>query len=354
MTPYPQAEDIRSLIAEAQHIVVIQADNPDADSLGSALGLEQILGDLGKDVTVYCGVDIPGYLRYLDGWDRVVKDLPNRFDTSIIVDASTITLLEKLQQAGQQPWLASRPCLVLDHHAEVSNPIPFAKLTLNDASRSSTGELIYYLATQLAWPLNQTAQEHLMTAILGDTQGLSNQLTHADTYRAMAGMTEAGADRPKLEEARRQSSKMPPTIFKYKATLIERTELLADGRLAVVTIPQAEITEFSPLYNPGPLIQGDTLQTAGVLISIVFKTYDDGKLTAAIRCNSGAAIGAELAAHFGGGGHPYASGFKITPSGNARPFNEIKSECISYATDLLNKLDQERTHETLQHPQQTN
>ncbi len=190
-----------------------------------------------------------------------------------------------------------------------------------------------------------------MTAILGDTQGLSNQLTSATKYRTMAGMTEAGADRPKLEEARRQASKMPLSIFKYKADLIQRTEFLADGRLAVVTIPQREITEFSPLYNPAPLIQGDTLQTSGVLVSVVLKTYDDGKATAAIRCNSGAPVGAELAAHFGGGGHPYASGFKIT---DGRPFNEIKSECIRYATELLNNFEQERSHEALQHPQQTN
>ncbi len=354
MTAYTQADDISALLANAQRLVVIQADNPDADSIGSALALEQILGDLGKEVIMYCGVDIPGYLRYLEGWDRVVKDIPNRFDASIIVDASTITLLEKIQLSGHQPWLASRPCLVLDHHAEVSKPIPFASITLNDSARSSTGELLYQLAQQLQWPLNQTAQEHMMTAILGDTQGLSNQLTSATTYRTMAAMTEAGADRPKLEEARRQASKMPPSIFKYKAKLIERTELAADGRVAIVTIPQQEITEFSPLYNPGPLIQGDCLQTAGVLVSIVLKTYDDGKLTAAIRCNAGAPVGSELAARFGGGGHPYASGFKITPSGKTRPFNEIKSECLEYVTTLLDNLEQEHSHETLQHTQQAN
>ena len=90
------------------------------------------------------------------------------------------------------------------------------------------------------------------------------------------------------------------------------------------------------------------LQTQDVLVSIFLNTYDDCKATAAIRCNHGAPIGAELAEHFGGGGHPYASGFKVT---DGRPFNEIKSECISYATALLDKLKQKELtdHETLQH-----
>jgi len=354
MSSYPQADQVAAIVNDAQTIVIIQADNPDADSLGSALALEHILGDLGKTPILYCGVETPGYLRYLEGWDRVVKDVPQQFDASIIVDASTLTLLEKLQQSGQRHWLASKPCAVLDHHGEVSNNIDFATVTINDPQTSSTGELIYNIASQLGWPMSVAAQANMMTAILGDTQGLSNQLTGAATYRAMGAMIDAGVSRAALEEARREANKMPQVIFKYKAKLIERTEMHADGAIAIVTVPQQEITAYSPLYNPGPLVQGDMLQTQDVLVSIVLKTYDDGKTTAAIRCNHGAPIGAELAEHFGGGGHPYASGFKVT---DGRPFNEIKSECISYATTLLDKLKQKAEltdHETLQHPDQTN
>lgn len=350
---YSEADTIRAIVGAAHRIVIVQADNPDADSLGSALSLEQILADLGKEPLLYCGVDIPTYLRYIEGWDRVSQDLPRQFDASIIVDASTITLLEKLQLSGQKAWLAAKPCIVLDHHAEVSNPIPFATSTTNDTTRSSAGELIYRLSQQLSWPLNVTAQAHIMTAILGDTQGLSNQLTSADTYRIMADMTDAGVDRAKLEEKRRETNKMAPAIFKYKAELITRTELLHGGQLAVVDIPQNEINEYSPLYNPGPLVQPDTLQTAGVKVSIVFKRYDDGKITAAIRCNHGAGIAAQLAEHFNGGGHPYASGFKINSGAHARPFNEVKSECISYAASLLDTIAKPQEdiadNETLQH-----
>jgi nanoRNase/pAp phosphatase (c-di-AMP/oligoRNAs hydrolase) len=55
---YPDAEQIKKLVGEAQHIVILQADNPDADSLGSSLALEQILHELGKEPLLYCGIDI--------------------------------------------------------------------------------------------------------------------------------------------------------------------------------------------------------------------------------------------------------------------------------------------------------
>ncbi len=354
---YQQNSQISDILLHAQRIVIMQADNPDADSLGSALGLEHILADMGKEPLLYCGVDIPGYLRHIEGWDRVQADLPKQFDASIIVDTSTISLFEKLTQSEQKHWVAAKPCIVLDHHAEVHNLIPFASVALNDPDRSSTGELIFWLSNQLDWPLSVAAQTNLMTAILGDTQGLSNQLTSANTYRAMAAMTEAGVDRAALEDARRETNKMPVSIFRYKSQLIARTELVADGRIATVTIPQPEINQYSPLYNPGPLVQPDMLQTLGVKVSIVLKSYDNGRITAAIRCNHGGGIGGQLAEHFGGGGHPYAAGFRIE---NGRPISQVKSECIAYATQLLDTFElntreskknakEEASDETVQH-----
>lgn len=333
---YTETSEIRKIIDEAKKIVIVQADNPDSDSLGSALALEQIIGDMGKVPYLYCGVDMPGYLRYLSGWDRVQSELPHDFDASIIVDASTMTLIEKLVVTGQKGWLASKPNIILDHHAMVDNPIPFADVTLNDPTRASTGELIYLIAKDLGWPLSIPANEFIMTTILGDTQGLTNQLATSDTYRIMAELLDSGVDRPKIEELRRELSKMPKEIYKYKATLIAHSEFSNDDSIVSVTVPQDEINKYSPLYNPGPLIQNDILQTLGVKVAIVFKTYSDGKVTAAIRCNPRYGIAAELAEHFGGGGHTYASGFKQQ---SGRQFADIKKECLELASQLLAKLE---------------
>jgi phosphoesterase RecJ-like protein len=339
-------EKIRELVTSAHKIVIIQADNPDADSLGSALALEHILGDLGKEVAMYCGVDIPGYLRYMAGWDRVLPELPSNFDLSIIVDASTYTLFDQLEQRGQLGWLKAKPCVVLDHHATVERPIDFATAQIIDEQAASTGELIFGLAHTLDWTVSAAAAEQLMTSILGDTQGLMNDLTHASTYRVMADLTDLGAHRPTLEEQRREYSKMADVIYKYKGRLLERTEFDLDGRLAHVTVPQDEINEYSPLYNPGPLVQFDMLQVRGIRLAIVFKRYDSGRITAAIRANNGTPIAGQLAERMGGGGHDYASGFKIE---DGKPFNEVKSECLRTARELLDQLDKDTDHETLQH-----
>ena len=343
---YKEAAEIAELVQSAQRIVILQADNPDADSLGSSLALEHILGDQGKDVTLYCGVDMPSYLHYLRGWDRVTRELPHQFDMSIIVDASTLTLFEKLQHSGAMGWISSKPCVVLDHHGKVENKIDFARITLLDDHASSCSELLYHLSRQLSWQISVEAASCMTTGILADSQGLTNDLAAAETYRVMADLLELGVNRPQLEEQRREYSKMPQEIFRYKAKLIERTEFTLNGKIAWVAVPQHEINTYSPLYNPVPLIHNDMLSTSGVALAIVFKTYDDGKVTGSFRANVGYGVADKLAEHMGGGGHPYASGFKQVTS---RPFNEIKSECLAFATTLLDNIDKERSDETLQH-----
>lgn len=331
-----ELEHISQIITDSTRILIIQADNPDADSLASALTLETILHELGKDPVLYCGIDMPEYLKYLTGWDRVSNEIPSQFDASIIVDTSALTLLSQLQNSGAQGWVASKPAIILDHHNDIPCDIPFATVVINDGNKVSTGELIYDIAEKLSWPISQQTAEYIMTSILADSMGLTTETTTADTYRVMASLVEKGANRPKLEEQRRALNKMDPRVFRYKAELISRTEII-DSSLAIVTVPQQEINAYSPLYNPAPLIQADHLQTEGILVSIVLKSYDSGRITAAIRCNPGAPIAAELAGHFGGGGHAYAAGFKT----EGQPLSEIKEGCTAKVSELLQQAVEE-------------
>src|ERR1035438_5459876 len=101
---FKEVDVIQEIINNANKIVIVQADIPAGDSLGSSLALEQILGDLGKQPFLNCGVVIPKYLRYLSGWDRVSLDLPAEFDASIIVDTAAESLLESLERSDQRKW----------------------------------------------------------------------------------------------------------------------------------------------------------------------------------------------------------------------------------------------------------
>lgn len=346
---YPEATQIQDTLAKAQKIVVLQADNPDGDSLASALALEHILGDMGKSVYLYCGVAMPSYLSYMPGWDRVFNELPSSFDASIIVDTSADSLFGVLNENGQKKLLATKPCIVIDHHA-TEPTIDFATVMCVQKA-VATGEVLYELAGQLDWPTSTEAKTMLAASIMSDSLGLTSEGTSARSIHVIGELVDGGVSLAALENARREMMRKSQTILKYKGELLQRVDFSLDGRVATVTIPWEEIEAYSHEYNPSVLVLDEMRLTTGVDVAIAFKTYNDGKITGKIRCNYGKAIARELAEHFGGGGHPYASGFKIT---NGRPFNEVKSECIAVATQLLDNLAKETTDATLQHPDTEN
>ena len=249
----------QKLINQACKIIVIQAENPDGDSLGSALALEEILSVLGKEVKLYCPVEIPKYLRYIDGWDRVESDFSTDADLAIIVDTTAELLLSKvLETPGARHFLESREVLVIDHHTSAEPTLSFNHTLLLDEA---------------------------------------------------AKLSDLGASPAEIEEKRRDFMKKSPKILEYKGKLIERIEYFLDGRLAIVHVPWEEIQEYSDEYNPGALIGDELRLVEGVDINCVIKTYPDGRLTARIRSNL--PVADSVAGYFGGGGHPYAAGFRI-------------------------------------------
>lgn len=343
----PAEQKINNIISNSESVVVIQADNPDGDSLSSALALEQILGDMGKKAYLYCGADIPSYLTYLNGWDRVRNELPANFDVSIIVDTSSQTLLEQLHKNGEINWLKTKPCIVIDHHTNVEPSIDFAsELYIKEAV--SAGEIIYELSAKLGWQRNQQANDLIMGSIMSDSLGLTTDGTSARSIHIVAELVDQGVSIPALEAARREMNKKSPDILTYKGKLLQRIEYASEQRIAYIHIPWDEIEKYSHSYNPSILAIDEMRMVEGVNIAIAFKTYPDGKITAKIRANYGYPIANELAATFGGGGHPYAAGFKVS---SGKPFNEVKSECMMRTTELLDNLksEQESQNENTQY-----
>ncbi len=331
MSTVSRTTAIANILTKATHIVIVQADNPDGDSLASALALEQILHDLGKQPFLYCGIDIPKHLRHLPGWDRVEKDLPHNFDAAILVDCSSRNLLEVADNNGQLQWLLAKPLIIIDHH-DVTPTIE-ATIIYNDSDAVATGEVIYELANELQWPLDINAKNMITVSILSDSLGLMTEATTPRSIRIIAELVEGGVKLPELEEARRETMRKSQELVRYKGELLQRIEYHHDGSIASITIPWEEIEKYSSLYNPSMLVIDDMRLTENTKLAIAFKLYPNGRITAKIRANYGYGIAKELAEHFNGGGHPYASGFKVTN----RQFSDVKTECIEVASKLLIK-----------------
>lgn len=322
-------QEIKNLIDKSKQILIIQADNPDGDSLSSSLALEQILHDVGKEPIMYCGVDMPKHLKYLSGWDRVLNEIPKHFDITIIVDCSSKNLLENTEKTGQLAWVLAKPIIIIDHH-DVELTIN-ASVNFNKPEAVSTGEVIYKLAKKLGWHLDLNTLQMIAISILSDSLGLMTEATTSTSIRIIADLVDEGVSLPLLEEKRRETMRKSVELTKYKGELLQRIEYHNDNSIATITIPWVEIEQYSSQYNPSILVLDEMRLTENVKIAIAFKTYKDKRVTAKIRSNYGYPIANKLANYFGGGGHAYASGFKVI----GKSLDDVRAECINYTSKLL-------------------
>lgn len=326
------------LITDAKNIVVIQAENPDGDSLGSALALEEILGDLGKTVSMHCPIDMPKYLRYIQGWDRVTGDFDTDADLAIIVDTSADVILGRtLETPGVRHFLETHPVLVLDHHITKST-LSFDH-TLVSQEVVATGELIFNLAEEAGWSVNSQAAENLLIAIMSDSLGLTTQGTTADTFEVASKLVRLGANNSVIEQRRREFMKKSPEILAYKGELIGRIEYLLGGKLGMVHIPWEDIQKYSDQYNPSVLVLDEIRLVEGVEVTCAIKTYPDGKVTGKLRCN--APVADVIAGYFGGGGHAYAAGFRAYEN-----YDAIVKELVDATDKALREYDSKTPQHT--------
>lgn len=321
---------------EKKHLAIIQAENPDGDSLGSALALDFLLKD--REISLYCPVDIPNYLHYMPDWSRVTNEFDFKADGYIIVDTAAKVLLSKLlDDPAINERLNSADIFVLDHH-ETEDDLPFAHKGLIQTLPACC-DLIYKIAKEQNLEINKAAAEYLVSGILSDTLGLTSASTTSDTFRTIADLVDKGANVSELEENRREFMKKSQRILNYKADLIKKVEYFLDGKLATVHIPWEEIREYSDEYNPNVLILEELRLVEGVELAVAVKTYPDGKITGKIRATRDFPHADKLAEYFGGGGHPYAAGFRTYDI----EYNDLIHELI----DAYTKIKEEYRNETI-------
>lgn len=319
-TIYTMYSDFSNFISDKSSLCIIQAENPDGDSLGSALALDYLLPD--HTISLYCPVDIPKYLRYYSDWSRVETDFDFKADGYIIVDTAATVLLSKLlEDDAIKNRLYSAPVLVIDHH-ETTDDLDFPHQSIIQPLPACC-DLIYKIARAENLPLDSTSAKYLLSGILSDTLGLMSAVVSSETFRTVAELTDLGANVSEIEESRREFMKKSPRILDYKADLIKRIDYSLDGTLATIHIPWDEIREYSDEYNPNVLILEEMRLVENVEVAIAIKTYPDGKLTGKIRTSL--PIADKIAGFFGGGGHPYAAGFRVYDTDYASTLRDLST-----------------------------
>lgn len=311
-------------LLRAEHIVVVSHVNPDADAIGSTLGLVQGLRALGKRAVGALSDPVPDYARFLAGADEIASELPTGgVDLIVSADAADIERVGRLY-ATNRDYFAATPILNIDHHQ--TNPM-FGSVNHVDPHASSTSELVFRVLTQLSAPIDPATATALLFGIFGDTGSFQNGATTPGALVTAAHLVKLGADNQRVsfqlfECKRFVAARLWGRIMSTIELDVERH--IVFGYLSQEML-QAEGATVDETEGVAEYLRGVQEGTVVVLM----KETPEGEMRISMRSRPEVDVAA-IATALGGGGHRQAAGFTIPG-----PYQAAK-DVITETYDRLN------------------
>ncbi len=292
------------VLAGATTVAMACHVNPDADALGSMLGLSAFLRARG--VETICSfpnepLEPPRWAALLPGSDRLVEAaaFPREPEIMVTCDCASADRLGRLQasvdRAGEVIWI--------DHHRSNDG---LGTIPLIDPDASSTCEMVYRLITVMGGEVPDDTALCLYAGLVTDTGKFQYEATRPQTLRIAAELREHPFDHSALVQALYEDNRRE--YLSLVGTALGRMAYEPEADLIWTYLTQSDLVAAGVhAQETDDLI--DVIRTArDVDVAAVMKQMKDGRFKVSARSRGGHDLAA-VAAEFGGGGHRLAAGY---------------------------------------------
>ena len=294
-------QDIKDRIAGSDRILVVSHVRPDADAVGSVLGLGLALRAAGKTVQMVLE-DGSDNFEYLPQYDTISRQPEGQFDMVIVVDCSDP------DRVGHVLDDYGKPTLVVDHH---KTNLQFGEYNVVEPDQAATAAILYDAIP--TWGLSFTPEvaTSLLSGIVGDTIGFRTSNVDSQLLRRAAALMDLGADLANIyrEELVLKSF----TEARYWGAGLNRLEL-EDG-LVWASLTLADREKIGYAGNDDADLVNVLSSVREAEIALIFIEQPQNQVKVSWRARPGYDVSG-LAFSFGGGGHAAAAGADIDGSLN--------------------------------------
>jgi phosphoesterase RecJ-like protein len=297
-------EAVVDVIRRASRITAICHENPDADTLGSALALRIAAERLGKQAEVVAADPVPPSLVDLPGAGEVRTTPQLEPDVAVVLDGPLSRT--GAVAIGAADWLARAQIVNIDHH--VSNDGGEASVSWIDPQAAATCEMVALLIPELGVEIDAEIAAVLTAGIVQDTHTFSHPNVTPRTLRVAADLVAAGA--PLSAIHRSIYADKPFSTLALWGAMLAGIAQHNDGRIVFAVMTNAMLAETGtqPVASEGFI---DLLaSTKAADINVLFKEVDASHVRASVR-TSARADAVAITSVFGGGGHARAAGCSI-------------------------------------------
>jgi phosphoesterase RecJ-like protein len=306
--------EVQSLLREHDKITIVTHLNPDADTIGTALGIYGILKSIGKQVEVVnYEKRLPLQLDFLPNYSKIKHHIDYENSLIVVCDTSSLDIV------GFN--LMGRTILNIDHHKSNTQ---FGLLNIVDSKAVSASQVAYMLFKD-DYKITKDIATCFYTALVADTQYFTTNNVSKEIFSLAFELITYGVNIVEVVEnvIRRRSL----ASIRILSSSLNTLQLERDGQVAFLFARKQKMLEAGAdiLDTVGIIDYGISMATVDIAIILI-------ELENSIRVSMRSKIIdiSEIAVLFGGGGHPNAAGFEIK--------NIKEKELLTMIREEINKI----------------
>ena len=313
-----EAARLKSVIQQAQNILVCCHDSPDGDAIGSVLGWADFLRSQGKNPFLAIPDAYPDFLKWMPGTEKLVRhdkhkerveEALKNADLIFCFDFNTTSRVLDMQEALDA---AKGFRVVFDHHDGLDIK---ADIIVSFPEMSSTCELVFRVICQLGGYDNMTrnASIPLYTGMMTDTGGFTYNSKRPEVFTIIGMLLQKGRfDKDKIY--RNVYNNFSEWCIRMRGYVMsQKLNVIQGSHACYYTLTKEEMKRFHYIKGDAEGLVNEPLKIKGMRLSISLRedTVRENTIWVSLRsvdqfyCNKLAEM------FFNGGGHKNAAGGKL-------------------------------------------
>lgn len=302
-------------ISSPKKIFITTHVKPDADALGSSLGLANYLIKKGHDVAVVTPSDYPSFLDWMKGTDHVL-DFSNpehkplatlKLEQADLIFCLDFSVLDRVNELGEMIRKSQAFIVNIDHHQD---PEDFADYRVWSTKAAATCELVYELIVDLGDKdlIDKDIAGCLYAGIMTDTGGFRHPNTTKNVHLVVAELIDLGANSSQIANWIYDSNSVNRLKF-IGFAISRRLVVREDLQMAYFVISKKDLKKYQSQTGDTEGLVNYALSLDGIKLAALFSEREDG-IKISFRSSTEVAVNKFAATYFNGGGHKNAAGGK--------------------------------------------
>lgn len=305
-------KEIYPLLNQPRKVVITMHQKPDADAMGSALGLYHFLRSFDHEVTVISPTNWAKWLNWMPDCNKVVdyelnkekaSGILNQADWLFCLDFNVLSRTKNLAPKLDQ-FTGTR--ILIDHHQQPQ--VEKFEYGVSNVMKSSTCEMIYDLITESGnvQRVNNDISECLYAGVMADTGSFRFPNSGASVHRMIADMKDKGLQHTKVHEMIYDSYHENRLRF-IGHVLLNRMDVFYEYNTAIIAISKKDLLRYEIKTGDSEGLVNYPLSIQGIKMAALVIDRDEERKWS-FRSKGDFDVNTFARKYFEGGGHFNASG----------------------------------------------